>query len=119
MTSASNKEEILQNLCTELNENCKFKNESKDRDSWYPNQEWDISDLDLNIERCRKYCYTSHADVYNEYVALCQNCESVLHKHLDKFVCVFEKTHEDLCLEMYELKQEVERLKQDMAKKSN
>jgi len=32
--------EILEKLCKELNENCKYKDEYKDRDSWYPNHEW-------------------------------------------------------------------------------
>ena len=33
-------DKILENLCKELNENCKYKDEYNDKDAWYPNYEW-------------------------------------------------------------------------------
>ena len=112
-------DKILENLCKELNENCKYKDEYNDKDAWYPNYEWGIEDLSINIKECRKYCYTSHAYVYNEYSRLCNNCEEILHKHLDKYKDIFNLSHEDLCLEMYLIKEELKQIKQHLHNLNN
>lgn len=113
------KDEILQRLCSDLNENCKYKNECEDRNSWFPNTEWDIDDLSLDIKKCRQYCYTSCEYVHCDHVALCDKCEKILHKHLDKYASIFELSHEDLCLEIFEIKQEVEKIKEMVKTKSD
>ena len=78
-----------------------------------------IEDLSINIKECRKYCYTSHAYVYNEYNGLCDNCEEILHKHLDKYKDIFNFSHEDLCLEMYLIKEELKQIKQHLYNLNN
>ena len=44
-----------------------------------------IDDLDLDIDNCRKYCYTDNSYVYQGGVGLCNECEKIIHKHLDKY----------------------------------
>ena len=68
---------FLKNLVNNLEESCLSKNNNT-------HIQWNISDLDLDIKKCRDHCYIDTGYLYNS-VKLCDLCNKILHENLDKF----------------------------------
>jgi hypothetical protein len=77
-----NKEIFLSELASKLESYCKMKNKDI---HWYEHNEWDRDDLDLDISKCKKYCYVDHSYVYQGSYNYCDSCENILQTTLKLF----------------------------------
>lgn len=90
-------EKFLENIVVELNENCMNK-ESKTFVQWI------LTDINLDINKCRKHCNIDSGYMWNE-VKICESCGKILHKNLDRFT----KSNIDIIFDNMILEQKIEK----------
>jgi hypothetical protein len=87
-----NKEKFLSELATKLESYCKMKNKDI---RWYEHTEWDRDDLDLDISKCKKYCYIDNSYIYQGSYDYCDSCKNILQTTLKPFnlttneICIY------------------------------
>jgi hypothetical protein len=91
-------EKFIENLVSELNENCANK-ESKTFVQWTTN------DVNLDITKCRKYCDIDSGYMWNGF-KICDSCDKNLHKNLDRFI----KSNTDIIFDNMILERKIEKL---------
>ena len=96
-------EQFIENLIKELNISCLNK-ESKTF------SKWNRTDIDLDIEKCRKYCDVDSGYVWNG-VKICESCDKNLHLYLDKF----KKSNFDLIFDNINLENKVNELNNNIS----
>lgn len=90
-------EKFLENIVVELNENCMNK-ESKTFVQWI------LTDINLDINKCRKHCNIDSGYMWNE-VKICESCDKILHKNLDRFT----KSNIDIIFDNMILEQKIDK----------
>jgi len=69
---------------------------------------WELDDLD--IEKCRQYCYAEISKNYNDYRYLCISCREILENNL----LVFQKSQMQLAFDIITLQTRIEKLEKQL-----
>ena len=60
--------------------------------------------MNLNIDKCKSYCYEANTGSCYEDSGLCDSCEKILEEKIKK---PFNKTNVELCVEIIEIKKQL------------
>ena len=88
----------FENIIHELENYCLFRDKST-------HIKWTIPDLDIEFNKCRKYCNIEPGHIWNT-IELCESCKKILHEK----IYLFNKTHHELVCDNYLLQNKIRRL---------
>jgi hypothetical protein len=94
-------EQELNNIVELLNNNCKNKIKHMP-EACFPNEwyEWEPDDINIDIVKCRTYCYVNSKYACEQYYDLCASCKNILDEYIVNrsmnIITKLEKQNKDL-----------------------
>jgi hypothetical protein len=104
-TTSFDKKTYLMEVLNELNMNCTNKDISVEYGNYNCNHfEWEIDDLDMDISKCRTYCYIKNEFSSYEAKFLCKSCKTIIKEKIG----IFNRKIEEIQIEIYNINKKLD-----------